>query len=265
MPKLSIITINLNNVEGLRRTVDSVVGQIYRDFEWIVVDGGSADGSRELIEEYSDRITWWVSEPDSGIYNAMNKGILASHGEYLLFLNSGDHLYNENVLSQVVPRLLDKDFYVGEELQGDVYFSPNIKSRIFIFAKLSTGSLPHQSTFINRRVFAKYGLYREDMHCVSDWALFYKALIVGNATSEWLNFIISVFDSHGISRTAISLAESERESVFAEMPNVDSAVRFYYENYEIVEALREYDFAFFLFRVYFYFYRKWKNLRQRFR
>lgn len=78
--KLSIITINRNNAAGLRRTIESVVSQTYTDFEYIIIDGASTDGSVEVIKEYSDKITYWVSEPDTGIYNAMNKGILKAQG-----------------------------------------------------------------------------------------------------------------------------------------------------------------------------------------
>ena len=98
--KLSIITINLNNRDGLQKTIDSVVSQTFRDFEWIVIDGGSTDGSKELIEQYADHFSYWVSEPDKGIYNAMNKGIKVAKGEYLQFLNSGDWLVDEKALER---------------------------------------------------------------------------------------------------------------------------------------------------------------------
>ena len=98
MPKLSIITVNLNNCIGLQKTFDSLFEQIFKDFEQIVIDGGSTDGSRELIETNVDKISYWVSEKDSGIYNAMNKGIIKATGDYLLFLNSGDHLLHKNIL-----------------------------------------------------------------------------------------------------------------------------------------------------------------------
>ena len=97
--KLSIITINYNNREGLKRTIESVVNQTFTDFEWILIDGGSTDGSKELIEQYSNRFSYWVSEPDNGIYNAMNKGLRAAKGDYLQFLNSGDRLYNAQSLA----------------------------------------------------------------------------------------------------------------------------------------------------------------------
>ena len=93
--KLSIITVNLNNRDGLQRTIDSVVSQTFTDYEWIVIDGGSTDGSRELIGQHQDRFAYWCSEPDKGIYNAMNKGIAHAKGEWLQFLNSGAWLYSK--------------------------------------------------------------------------------------------------------------------------------------------------------------------------
>ena len=89
--KLSIITVNLNNLEGLKKTYESVVCQTFTDYEWLVIDGGSTDGSREFIEEHQDKFAYWCSEPDKGIYNAMNKGIVRAKGEYLNFMNSGDY------------------------------------------------------------------------------------------------------------------------------------------------------------------------------
>ncbi len=109
MVKLSIITVNLNNSAGLRKTIESIVKQTFKDFEYIIIDGGSTDGSAEVIKEFADKITYWVSEPDKGIYNAMNKGILHAKGEYLLFLNSGDWLADDDLLSKVFcePRTAD--------------------------------------------------------------------------------------------------------------------------------------------------------------
>jgi len=85
MPYLSIITVNLNNAEGLRKTIESVVTQTSNDFEYLVIDGHSTDGSLAVIQEFESRITWWVSEPDSGIYAAMNKGIRKAKGKYCQF------------------------------------------------------------------------------------------------------------------------------------------------------------------------------------
>ena len=112
--KISVITINLNNAEGLRRTLDSVFRQTTHDFELVVVDGASTDGSVELIHTHADRIDRWVSEPDGGIYNAMNKAVAMATGEYVIFMNSGDTFYEDDVLARVIPQLKGKDIYVGD-------------------------------------------------------------------------------------------------------------------------------------------------------
>jgi len=121
-PKLSIITVNLNNAEGLRKTIESVVTQTFTDFEYIIIDGGSTDGSVEIIKLYADKITYWVSEPDKGIYNGMNKGIMVAKGEYCQFLNSGDWLVNENVLKEV---FADVDIVYGDlKIPNGNFFIP---------------------------------------------------------------------------------------------------------------------------------------------
>ena len=108
--KLSVITINFNNRDGLRKTIESVVNQTYKDFEYIVIDGGSTDGSVDVIKEYTDRIDYWVSEPDKGIYNAMNKGIDVAQGEYCLFLNCMGIL-NEKHLLDIIKEYEDGTLY----------------------------------------------------------------------------------------------------------------------------------------------------------
>ena len=118
MKTFSIITINYNNKDGLLKTIESVLCQTYKDFEFIVIDGGSTDGSREIIEKYAGHIDYWVSEPDKGIYNAMNKGIKVAHGDYLNFMNSGDYFYNENVLNDTLAYLND-DIVSGRSVNED--------------------------------------------------------------------------------------------------------------------------------------------------
>lgn len=99
--KLSIITVNLNQADGLAKTLDSVREQSFRDFEHIVVDGGSTDGSLEVIRARADGLAFWASEPDAGIYAAMNKGLRRAQGEYVYLLNSGDRLYSPDTLERV--------------------------------------------------------------------------------------------------------------------------------------------------------------------
>ena len=110
--KLSIITVNLNNLEGLKKTYESVVCQTFTDYEWLVIDGGSTDGSREFIEQHQNKFAYWCSEPDKGIYNAMNKGIVRAKGEYLNFMNSGDCFVKKETLAGVF----------GEERKVDILY-----------------------------------------------------------------------------------------------------------------------------------------------
>lgn len=262
MPRLSVITVNLNNRAGLQKTIESVEAQRFTDFEWLVVDGGSTDGSRELLADHADRISHWVSEPDHGIFQAMNKGIRASSGTYLLFLNSGDALCDAEVLAKAVPQLQGKDFYVGNEWRGDTVVYRRVATDAELCASLTEASFPHQSTFIHRRVFSEYGYYREDLRCASDWWFFYRAVITGTASVEKLHLTVAVFDMHGISQTEQALAE--RRALLATLPRVDKAVRFYYENSDIVSALRANRSLFFLFRCYFFCYRTWKKWCKKF-
>ena len=113
--KLSVITVNFNHKEGLKNTINSVICQKdFDDYEFIVIDGGSTDGSKDVIVENSSRISYWVSEKDGGIYNGMNKGIKVAKGEYLIFMNSGDTFYNDHVLADVFYQNCEAEFIVGQ-------------------------------------------------------------------------------------------------------------------------------------------------------
>ena len=120
--KLSIITVNLNNKDGLQKTINSIIFQTIKNFEWIVIDGGSTDGSKELIEANKNHITYWVSEQDSGIYDAMNKGIKKAKGDYLLFINSGDYLCSNDTVERIIS---DKNFGKYDIMTGYTFFSKN--------------------------------------------------------------------------------------------------------------------------------------------
>lgn len=229
--KLSIITVNLNNREGLQRTIDSVICQTFRDFEWIVIDGGSTDGSRELIEQYADHFAYWVSEPDKGIYNAMNKGIKVAKGEYIHFLNSGDRFFNEDTLKNI-PLYTNKiDIYYGDVVynfpEGEwIYRFPETVSPRFLIER----SLPHSGgSFIKRNILFHYNLYDETLRIVSDWKLFLQAIIDG-ASTEHVNQIVSIYNTAGISTINNSLNQTERNSVLANIinPTILSDYRYFF-------------------------------------
>lgn len=200
--KLSIITINLNNINGLRKTIDSIVSQSFKDFDWIVIDGGSTDGSRELIERYADHIAYWVSEPDTGVYNAMNKGIKVATGEYVNFMNSGDCFASSTILEEVFATRHTADVMYGYMMRGNIDGEINNLSMMkpnLSWIDLYSDGLPHQSTFIKRCLFDKFGLYDESLKAVSDWTFFVNAFVYHKATSEFIPKKISIYAESGIS------------------------------------------------------------------
>ncbi|MCL2295424.1 MAG: glycosyltransferase [Spirochaetes bacterium] len=199
MPKLSIITINLNNSQGLRKTIESVVSQTFTDFEYIVIDGGSTDGSVDVIRQYAEKITYWVSEPDTGIYNAMNKGIRKARGEYCVFLNSGDWLISSTTLHDV---FIEIENYIP----ADIYYSDRVDSdgSVFKFPKqmginyLLYHPISHQNSLIKRKLFLEHGFYNENLRLASDWEFFVKELWEHKSTFTYIKTNISVFDIDGL-------------------------------------------------------------------
>ena len=113
-PKLSVITIVYNNVRDIERTMLSVLNQTYPNLEYIIIDGRSTDGTLELIKKYQNRFAKLVSEPDKGIYDAMNKGLGLATGDYVLFMNSGDEIYDNDTVSLIFASAPDADIYYGE-------------------------------------------------------------------------------------------------------------------------------------------------------
>jgi glycosyltransferase involved in cell wall biosynthesis len=199
VPSLTIITINYNNLAGLKKTFESVFHQTFQDFEYVVIDGGSTDGSKELIEQYQDKIDYWVSEPDKGIYNAMNKGIKAASGEYVYFLNSGDTFCQDDTLSSVIEGMKKPlDFYYGDlkfSNSDDVIYCPDTLSFDYFYKM----TLPHQAVFIRKDLFDTVFYYNESLKIVSDWEFFICAICKYDASYKHLNVFIANYDLNGFS------------------------------------------------------------------
>lgn len=213
--KYSIITVNYNHHEGLRRTIESVVSQSFKDYEYIVIDGGSDDGSCEVIEEYADRISYWVSEPDDGIYNAMNKGILKSTGDYLIFMNSGDNFYDEDVLKNVLPYL------TADIVHGRLFYDSGRERSVYLKGEpdlqhFLDNTLNHQSSFIARKLFIDT-LYDEHYKIVSDWKFFMEELILYNCSFVSIPVKVGLFEEGGLSESDHTLDAKERQEVLEQI------------------------------------------------
>lgn len=243
---LSIVTINRNNASGLRNTMRSVLGQGYSNFEFVVVDGASTDGSVDVINEYASAFGGrlkWISEPDNGIYNAMNKGLSMASGEYVEFLNSGDCLIAADVTERMVQSLdanghppilygnMVKSFPDGKRLR-DLCFAGKEISLLGFY----TGTLNHSPAYIRKELFDRFGLYDESLRIVSDWKWYLQVIVLGGVQPVYANIDVTLFDMTGISETNKDLEKAERGKVLEEL--VPQAVISDYSRYSF--AIEQY-------------------------
>ena len=211
--KLSIITVNYNDASGLERTIKSVISQTFRDYEFIIIDGGSSDGSVDVIKKYERYIDYWISEPDGGIYPGMNKGLRQAKGEYVNFMNGGDCFYVPDVLERIFSIDTNADIITGTHIGSP---HPNIGQNGITMYDLYTGAVDHQASFIRREIALKHP-YDEKYRIVSDWKFFIQALIFDNCSFYYTDIIVVNVDMNGISNTNISLDRQERQSVLKEL------------------------------------------------
>ena len=224
---LTVITINRNNASGLEKTMRSVLSQTRTDFEYVVVDGASTDGSVEVVKrlapEFGGRLKW-ISEPDKGIYNAMNKGIGMASGQYVEFLNSGDCLASEEVVARMYAAL-EREEYPGilyGNMLKDMPDGRPLKDKCFAGKEISflgfyMGTLNHSPAYIRKDLFDKYGLYDESLKIVSDWKWYMQAIILGEEKPVYADLDVTLFDMTGISDTNKTLDKQEREKVLSEL------------------------------------------------
>lgn len=292
---LSIVTINYNNAEGLRKTLASVASQTYADIEHVIIDGGSTDESVEIIREYADNqakgeengkadtpastpytlhstpteastpytlhhtspthIVRWISEPDKGIYNAMNKGIRMATGDYIQILNSGDILAAPDVTERMMNALKERIEIKDERLKfkgrenGEAENSAYSQSPIahshpnppaifygnmtkvnaagmvvgksgyteYSLRQFYSSTLNHDCAYIRADLFEEYGLYDENLKIVSDWKWYLQAIGLGRVKPEYVDIDVTIFDDGGISETNLALRNEERRQVLEEL------------------------------------------------
>lgn len=210
--KLSIVTINYNNAEGLQKTLASVSSQTYRQIEHVVVDAASTDGSVDIIKKYAanaDYPVLWSSRKDKGVYSGMNIGIKRATGDYIQILNSGDILAAPDVTERMFAALpegvsifygnmlksYDGKSIINRDTCGNRMYTP--ESFLYFYK----GTLNHDCAYIRRDLFDKYGLYNEEMKICSDWEWYVKAIALGGEKTVYTNIDVTIFDMNGISES----------------------------------------------------------------
>ena len=233
--RISVITINFNNAVGLKKTIESVAAQTYREYEHIIVDGNSTnDDSVKIIQDYdykqrsaqaqtsSNPSIRWISDSDKGIYAAMNKGVRMAQGEYVLMLNSGDALVDAHVLERIVPHLDGTDIVQGntiEERDGKTVQNKGYGLSEITMQDVMEGNFLHQASFCRRDLFVRYGYFDESYAIVADKKFFMTCLGLHDATFKYVDIDVANFDTTGISSATSGEWLEKREAEFARLLN----------------------------------------------
>ena len=240
--KVSIITIAYNNLEGLKRTYESIRRQTFRDYEWLVIDGGSTDGTKRFLEEHDSELAFWCSEPDKGVYNAQNKGTRHAKGEYCIYMNSGDSFYADDVLEKVFAKDIDADviygswelvFEDGKKVEGNV---PEVADLAYFF----DDNMCHQAMLIKRDVILARP-YDESFPIYADWEE-WLALYMQGKTFRRVDILICDFMVGGLS-TGDNASEALKKKRQADIKRINE--RYYSEPWKktmshVAPILREY-------------------------
>lgn len=203
----SIVTVTLNNLSGLKKTHNSLKTQKSRDFEWIIIDGASTDGTAEYLKKIKAD---WISEPDNGIYDAMNKGIEKASGHYILFLNAGDQLAHENTLQNLKTHIADQDFIYGDALESQNSIARHKPARSHKLLK--SGMFTHHQAMIYKRAALGDIRYNAKYKISGDYDLTVR-LLQKTDNVLYLPTPICIFESGGISQSQATLGRKEQFEV----------------------------------------------------
>lgn len=231
--KISIITVVFNDREGLKKTIESVISQTYKNIEYIIVDGGSEDGTVDVIKQNEEYISKWVSEPDEGIYDAMNKGIKMATGDWLNFLNAADIFISNTIVEEMVNVFDSSSIVYGNMIRTNgkkSYVTKGVCGNNIDAVDFMHKSVSHQAAFIRKEVFNKYGLYSTRYRLASDAEFFYRVLILNNESYKYIDKSVVVFSLGGASTKQKMLYDNERKMFLIESLG-ESAYNIYDELY----------------------------------
>lgn len=194
-PRITVVTVSYNAREGIERTILSVINQTYTNVEYIIIDGGSSDGTTDVIKKYESRIAFWVAEPDRGIYDAMNKGIKKATGEWLVMMNAGDCFANEKVLEEIFSKEIPGNISF---LYSDVYSIKKKGSLILRPSDFASGNLIHQAVIYRRDLHKEHGFYIVTPKIIISDALFFARIPIDQTMK--IDTVLSIYEGGGVSQ-----------------------------------------------------------------
>lgn len=211
--RVSVVTAVFNGAEHIEQTIKAVAEQTYPNIGHIVVDGGSTDGTVEILERYSDVLAYWVSEPDGGVYHAMNKGIdlVTDPESYILFANSDDHLYSAEAIQRVIDASSGEDLVYGRMVLTDGVYSGIAGKRVEL-DDLATETLCHPATFVRRKIFDSVGKFDTGYVIAADYDHMVRCFAAPVST-RFVDVIVSTMRMGGLSEEKFMLSCRERKQV----------------------------------------------------
>lgn len=222
-PLVSIITACLNSEKTIEQTIQSVIDQTYPNIEYIIIDGGSTDGTLEIINKYADHVKKWISEPDRGVYDGMNKGILCSTGEILYFLNSGDYIYNTKIIENIVEDFSSENIfgvYGNVEVQNDRRKKKVIRGCKVSYNKLLFRHICHQALFVRRFLFDEIGLFSTSFKLASDHEFIIKSIKKYPDNFRYIDEILATYRDGGMSCKNMDKMKIEELNIIASNYNI---------------------------------------------
>lgn len=212
LPLITVITVVFNGVKTIEETIQSVVNQTYPNIEYIIIDGGSTDGTLDIIKKYEDAIDYWVSEPDNGIYDAMNKGIYLAMAEWINFMNTGDKFFDKQVLNLIFK---NKEIYQDIDL---IYSDTILNGESIFVCDINKNTIIHQSLIYKKKIHQEFGLYlaHKDL-LISDYIFFNLCIY-----KHWykINVIISNYNTKGVSNENFVLHLKQRIGIDLAFNNI---------------------------------------------
>lgn len=213
--RFSIITVNYNDAVGLKKTIDSIAFQTFTNYEHIVIDGGSSDGSLDIIKRNANKFSFWSSEYDEGTYDAMNIGVRHAHGDYINFMNAGDVFHSSETLEAINSKLDDVDIVTGNSFMPEInklYINPYKELTLLTLLK---HPLSHQSIFYKRNLFDRH-CFDTNLKMMADFKLNLEAIVFNDCSVKIIDDIVSDFDVNGISSENPVLYHMELQKILNE-------------------------------------------------
>ncbi len=201
-PKISVITVSYNAAATILQTINGVFSQAYPNLEYIIIDGKSTDSTTEIIKKSQHKLAYWISEKDNGIYDAMNKGIKASTGDWLIFLGADDVFYNNEVLSGI---FINNNVDSTDFIYGDVILKS--KGKVYggnrNYGQLIESNINHQSVFYNKTIFDKMGLFNLKYPILADFELNLRIFRDQSLIKKYTPHVITIYNDKGLSNEII--------------------------------------------------------------